>query len=293
MVHRVYLVLSLLALTLVASFLIYHNLTPELTHEKPQEIFFLLPPLLYRPLKPSIDYFNSNTPAYKITVYVQPTGSLITRIKLSGEGDVLGTADSEYMQAMLEEGLVYSDKMFLFSYSIPALIVPKDNPYNITSLVDLVSKDVKIAIANPDVASSGKMAVNLLKYNGIYEALKDRLVILADISELARQVSLGLVDVAISYQYIHYWYSNDTEIIWLDPNEIPGIDCQLIGVLKTSKNPDLAEKVLKTVLEHASKSGELSKLGYYQTIEELERNTPYREHAWQVPVACQYGGAHG
>uniref|UniRef100_A0A7C2BJZ4 Molybdate ABC transporter substrate-binding protein n=1 Tax=Thermosphaera aggregans TaxID=54254 RepID=A0A7C2BJZ4_9CREN len=289
MTHRAYLILSLVGLILIASFSIYRSLTTVMS----QEIMFLLPPALYKPLQPSIDYFNSNSSTYKIAVYVQATGSLITRIKLSGEGDVFGAADSEYMQNMLEEGLVYGDKVFVISYSIPALIVPKDNPHNITCLEDLLSKNVKIAIANPDVAPSGRMAVNLLKYNGVYETLKDRLVILADIGELARQVSLGLVDVAITYHFVHYWYVNETDIVWLDPNEIPGIDCQLIGVLTTSKNPELAENILKTVLDHASKSGGLSKLGYYPTFNDLRKITPYDEFTWQVPYICHLGGTHG
>jgi molybdate transport system substrate-binding protein len=290
MAFRAYLFLSLITLILIAYIITQPSLAPV---EKPEEILFLLPPSLYKPLQPFIDQFNSDSPAYKITVYVQPTGSLITRIRLSGEGDVFGSADSEYMKAMMEEGLVHGDKVFLVSYSIPALIVPKGNPSNITRLQDLVAKEVKIAIADPETAPSGKKAVNLLKNNGVYEAVKDRLIILADAAQVAKQVSLGLVDVAVAYHFIHYWYPGETDIVWLDPSEIPGIDCQLIGVLKTSKNPELAERVLKTILEKARMDSGMRKLGYFQAIEDLKNITPYADFQWPIPPACYMGGARG
>lgn len=288
---RTYFLLGIAAISIITLFIVYGSILNQ-PREK-IELIFLTPPAVYRPLEKAILYFNENSETYRILTIVQPTGALVNRLKLDQRGDVFGSADSIYMEKLVEEGFIHREKIFLLSYSIPAMIVPKGNPAGIHSLKDLAEKNVPIGIANPDVSPAGRIAVEVLKQNEIYERVKDRIVIFSDINELARQVSLGLLPVGISWHFIYYWNPNELDIVWFDKDEIPGIECQLIGVLKTSNNSEVAEHVVKSILEYAKKNGELRRYGYITSLEDLQLITPYDNVSWTLPSICILGVKYG
>jgi len=221
-----------------------------------------------------------------VSVVYGATGALISRISLVREGDALFTADHEYMVKAVEQGLVRGETVVVVSYTIPALIVPRGNPANITGLGDLAVKSVRIGIADPQVAPFGKLAVEILEKSGVYEEVKGKLLVFRDVGEAARQVALGLIDVAILPHTVHYAYRESTEIIWLKPSELPRITCQVAGVLALSKNPDLARDFISFVAEFTRSSREAFELGYIASPEDLPKLTPYQPGDLVFESAC-------
>ncbi|MEM0342134.1 MAG: molybdate ABC transporter substrate-binding protein, partial [Desulfurococcus sp.] len=206
-------VLSVILLVLVVSswmIYTYYSQSPVQV-----ELLVYTPPVIQPLLENASREYMQLHPNVRIEIIGGATGTLLNKISLTGEGDVFITADHEYMLNASRMGLVVNESIKVLSYVVLALIIPRDNPANITSLDDLVLKNVKIGIANPNVAPFGRMAVELLVRNGIYDKVKDKLVIYGDVGQTARQVALGLVDVAILPHVAHYWYLNDTSIIWL------------------------------------------------------------------------------
>jgi molybdate transport system substrate-binding protein len=233
------------------------------------ELFVLAPPVLQKPLDFVVRGFTERYGVLVKTSY-EPTGSLISKLRLSGRGDVLVTADHEFMQQAVEEGLVIDGSVRVLTYLIPAIIVPKNNPANITSLKDLTKPNLKIAIANPEISPAGRYAVAILVNAGIYEEVKDNIIVYAEsISKLASLVALGAVDAAIGFHVMHYWYPNETEIIWLQPQEIPEVACQLIGITKYARSTELSKKFVDFVVESLERDGFWRSSGYITSIEEL------------------------
>lgn len=277
-------VLSMILLLLVvSSWMIYTYYS-----QSPAQVVLLVytPPSIQPLLNNASREYMQLHPNVRIEIIGGATGTLLNKILLTGEGDVFITADHEYMLNASRMGLVVNESIKVLSYIVLALIIPRGNPANITSLDDLVSKNVKIGIANPSVAPFGRMAVELLVKNGIYDKVKDRLVIYGDVGQTARQVALGLVDAAILPHVAHYWYLNDTSIIWLNPAQLPTMSCQMIAVLNTTKNYQAALEFVEFLVEYVRFNPYSLENGYIGDLEKISSITPYRPEELLFNNAC-------
>src|SRR5262249_15437909 len=128
--------------------------------------------------------------------------------------------------------------------------VPNDSSVDIHSGVQslLAPAVKKIAIANPQHAPYGKAAVAAMQKDGVYDKVKDKLVLGENISQTASFVASGSSDVGI------------IALSWaLSPNmkdkghftEIPGTDYppieQACVILRSSKNTAVAKAFLDFV----------------------------------------------
>jgi len=269
----------------VLSWIIYVNTAPANTVSN-VELLVYTPPVIQPILSMAADTYMSMHPNVKLNIIAGATGTLVNKIKLTGEGDILITADHEYMLNASRSGLVYNQTVRVLSYAIIALIVPRGNPANITGLKDLVEKNVKIGIADPAVAPFGRKAVELLAKNNIYGKVKDKLVIYSDVGQVARQVALGLVDVAILPHIMHYVYRDETEIIWLEPAQLPRISCQMIAVLNTTRNYGEALKFEDFLVEYVKSSRDAQDMGYIADLSGISNITPYRQAELELEDIC-------
>lgn len=81
---------------------------------------------------------------------------------------------------------------------VPAIIVPRGNPKNITCLEDLAKQDIRIGIGDPDTVCVGEYAIELLMYNNLYDKVKDNIVVYAEsCSKTAMLPATGAVDAII------------------------------------------------------------------------------------------------
>lgn len=274
----------------VLSWIIYVNTTPANTTVSNVELLVYTPPIIQPILSTAADTYMSMHPNVKLNIIAGATGTLINKIKLTGEGDILITADHEYMLNASRSGLVYNQTVRVLSYAIIALIVPRGNPANITGLKDLAEKNVKIGIADPAVAPFGRKAVELFVKNNIYDKVKDKLVVYSDVGQAAKQVALGLVDVAILPHIMHYVYRNETEIIWLEPTQLPRISCQMIAVLNTTRNYGEAVKFEDFLVEYIKSSKYAQDMGYIADLSSISNITPYRQAELELEDICMPRG---
>jgi len=236
--------------------------------------------LVYSPpammlLVDSVIYSYSSKYGVGVDVVYGATGSLLNKISLTNEGDVLFTADHEFMLKAMRMNLIYNDTVRVVSYVFIVMITQRGNPHNISSLNDLITQNIKIGVADPSIAPFGRLTVKLLEKNNIYEVLRDKLVIYPDTAQVARQVSMGLVDVGFVPYTIYYMFRNETELIWLKPSELPALSCQMVGVLKSSKNPDAARDFIEHTVEVVKMDEDLRRAGYLIDLNDIPRYTPY------------------
>ena len=76
---------------------------------------------------------------------------LATQIKQGATADVFASADQKNMKSVQDVGLMNNSSVTIFAQNKLAIIVPKANPANITSLNDLANSGVKLVVANSSV----------------------------------------------------------------------------------------------------------------------------------------------
>ncbi len=212
----------------------------------------------------------------RVVAYYGGSGSVLSALKITKSGDLFAPGSPDYMVKAIRDGIVYTDTIRIVAYMVPAIIVPKDNPKNITSLKDLAKPGVRVGIADPKTVCVGEYAVDLLKYNGLYDKVKKNIVVYASsCSKTAMLAATGAVDAIIGWHVFHYWYPNKTDIIWLKPEQIPKISYIPIAVTKYGKHVEEAKKFIDFVVNSEYAKEVFRKYHYFATIDEAKRYAPY------------------
>jgi len=126
------------------------------------------------------------------------SGALTQQIQNGAPFDLFFSADTDYPRQLIAGG--QADASTLYRYAVGRLIlwVPKDSPLDIErqGMSVLLDPSVKkIAIANPQHAPYGRAAVAVLKYYGLYEKVRDRLVLGENVSQAAQFAESGNAQV--------------------------------------------------------------------------------------------------
>ena len=82
----------------------------------------------------------------KILFNIGGSDTLYQQIYSGSPADVFMAADSTWLQKLNQNGLLYNSQYSNFTTNILVVILPPDNPANITSLLDLTKPGVKIAV---------------------------------------------------------------------------------------------------------------------------------------------------
>src|SRR6267378_7658765 len=122
------------------------------------------------------------------------SGNLTNQIRNGAPFDVVFSADEQYPQQLITEGLAAKDTLYRYAVGRLVLWVPGDSPLDLTKLgiKGLLDPSVKkISIANPATAPYGRAADAALRHFGIYDQVSSRLVVGENISQAAQFVESG------------------------------------------------------------------------------------------------------
>ena len=128
------------------------------------------------------------------------SGIFFTQISQGAPFDFYLSADRSYATQLLDMKL--AEPGSLFNYGIGKIVVwvPKNSPIDVTRMgmqSFLQSSIRKIAIANPTHAPYGRAAVAALQRAGIYDRVKDKLVLGENISQTAEFVQSGAAQAGV------------------------------------------------------------------------------------------------
>jgi molybdate transport system substrate-binding protein len=140
-------------------------------------------------------------PGVQVIITLGASGALTQQIINGAPFDFFMAADVKYPQKLKEQGCAVGNvktygygKLVLWSNML-------DVSKGVESLKD--SKVTKIAIAKPDIAPYGERAVQCMKYYGVYDALKDKLVYADNIAQAAQYAETGNAEAAfIAYALV-------------------------------------------------------------------------------------------
>src|SRR5579871_5389627 len=142
--------------------------------------------------------FEQSHPGCHLAITYGASGNFFSQLSNKAPFDLFLSADATYPQKLSEQNLSASAP-FHYATGHIVLWAPKtssvDGSKGFKSLTDSAAK--KIAVANPDHAPYGRAAVAALKAAGVYDQIKDRIVLGENIAQTAQFASSGAADVGV------------------------------------------------------------------------------------------------
>ncbi len=170
------------------------------------------------------------------------SGTLLSNIRIAKQGDLYLAADKSYIDEAINFGLIAETQPL--AYIKPIIAVAKGNPKKIKRISGLLREDIKIAIANPDAASVGRLTKKMLQQSSLWDGIQKNItVLMPTVNEVANAIKLGSVDAGIIWDATANQY-DEIEVVEeeLFDSYIKNIT---IGVLNYSEQPMEALKFLR------------------------------------------------
>jgi molybdate transport system substrate-binding protein len=151
-------------------------------------------------LRELIDEFETVAPGVRVEAVFGSSGNLVGQIRNGAPFDVFVSADIAYARDVEAAGLAEPGSTRRYAIGALALWVPDGSPLDVKSrgleaLTDPAA--ARIAIANPEHAPYGRAAVAAMQAAGVYDTVRDRLVLGENVSQAAQFVESGSADVGI------------------------------------------------------------------------------------------------
>lgn len=137
---------------------------------------------------------------HQVKVSLGSSGNFYSQITNGAPFDIFLSADIDYAKKLQDAGLAEPDSLFLYGVGRLVVWVPGGSRLDIVRLGAAVLSDrsvKKIAIANPRHAPYGRAAVTALKTLGLYDRVKNKLVLGENISQAAQFVASGAADAGL------------------------------------------------------------------------------------------------
>ena len=134
-----------------------------------------------------------------VRVSTGSSGNFLSQIENGAPFDVFFSADVEYSKKLESEGLALPGTTYLYAVGKIVLWIRNDSRLDLSRGISALRDPSirKIAIANPQHAPYGRAAEEALRNAGVYDAVKDRLVLGENISQAAQFVESGNADAGI------------------------------------------------------------------------------------------------
>jgi molybdate transport system substrate-binding protein len=195
------------------------------------------------------------------------SGNFFAQIKQGAPFDIFFSADETYPELLEKDGLTAKGTQKVYAVGKIVLWVSNESKVDFDKGMQVVTFPAvkKLAIANPRHAPYGRAAEESLRYYGLWERVKGKLIYGENISQTAQFVHTGAADagiialsLAISPKMLHEGR------YWIIPDESHSDIEQIYVVLKKGKGKKNIRKFLDFI--HGEKGGKiLSRYGFVIT----------------------------
>jgi molybdate transport system substrate-binding protein len=178
------------------------------------------------------------------------SGNFLTQIENGAPFDVFFSADIAYPKKLEAEGLAAPGSTYLYAIGKIVLWARSDSRVNVGKGFSVLQDFAvsKIAIANPAHAPYGRAAEEALRNAGVYDSVKNRLVLGENISQAAEFVESGNADVGIlALSLVFSPAMKDKGRSWNIPENLYAPIEQGAVVVLSSKNQQGAKNFLEYV----------------------------------------------
>jgi molybdate transport system substrate-binding protein len=144
--------------------------------------------------------FGHRCPEAQVQVTYGASGNLFAQICNGAPFDLFLSADVEYPRQLVARNLADPATEFLYAIGHLVVWVPNSSSLPVDKLGIKVLLDpsvVKVAIANPRHAPYGRAAEKALQSLGVYDRVKEKLVLGENVAQAAQYVDSGSADAGI------------------------------------------------------------------------------------------------
>jgi molybdate transport system substrate-binding protein len=183
----------------------------------------------------------------KVKLSLGSSGNFFAQISNGAPFDLYFSADISYPRKLEEAGLTEPGTLYMYAVGRIVLWVPKGSPIDVSLGIKALQHPSvkKVAIANPKHAPYGRAAVSAMQHYGVYDAVKDKLVLGENISQTSQFIQTGAADIGIIALSLAIAPAmKDAGLYWEVPlDAYPPLE-QGTVVLKSAKDPKTARKFL-------------------------------------------------
>lgn len=148
---------------------------------------------LKKPVEEAALAYQKDTGA-EVRLQFGGTGTLLSQLKIAKQGDLFIAADDGALEDAKKLGVIREELQLAKQKVVVA--VAKGNPKQVDSIAALKKPEIKLALANPEAASIGRVTKKLLGADWD-ELVAKAAVMKPTVTEIAADLSLGAVDAAI------------------------------------------------------------------------------------------------
>jgi molybdate transport system substrate-binding protein len=179
------------------------------------------------------------------------SGALATEIEQGAPADVFAAASPKQPAELLAKKLI--DRPIQFATNTLVLIVPRDNPAEITSVADIAKPGVKLVICNATVPC-GDYARNVFMNLGITPtAMRNVVSQTTDVTQTVAEVALGQADAGFVYITDAKAANGKVKVIRL-PTKAKPQAADVIAVVKSGRNQTAAKAFIAKVMSPAGQA---------------------------------------
>jgi molybdate transport system substrate-binding protein len=190
------------------------------------------------------------------------SSSLYQQLFSGAPADVYLSADFKWTRKLNESELLYNHEYYNFTKNKLVVILPEDNPKNVSSLLDLARPNVKVIIATPTSPIGKYTNLTLTKIGEIWgdehspeyrgaqwknyhdRVIKNIVSYEPTVSHVVSKVALGVCDAG--FAYVSDTKSQKSGLKYLDiPEEVNTIGVYGIAVMDTVSKLSVAEKYVE------------------------------------------------
>jgi molybdate transport system substrate-binding protein len=174
---------------------------------------------------------------------------LAAQIQLGAQVDVFAGASPKYPKQLYQQGVV--EKPIPFATNTLILILPKSNPANIHSVLDLTKRGVRIVIGDPSVPV-GSYTLTVLKKLGISDAVLENVVSREhDVKGVVAKVVTGEAEAGFVYVTDMRPVRGKVLGIAIRESAQPHVVYE-VAVLKKAKHPRAAHRYVIALIRTAA-----------------------------------------
>lgn len=195
----------------------------------------------------------------KVVIQYGGSGTLLSSLETSNKGDLYLAADYSYLEIAKQKGLI--KESFFISKIRSVIAVAKGNPKKIKNLDDLLKKNIKLGLCNPDAASIGKLSREILSKANLWEDMRAKAMVLKPtVTDLANDIKLGIIDAGLIWDATVEQYDeiDDVRVKLLDEY----VKHNSLAVLQSSSSPTEALRFAHYVASKDKGYSVFKKYGY-------------------------------
>jgi len=189
---------------------------------------------------------------HRVELAYGSSGNFFAQIENGAPFDLFFSADVGYPQKLEAAGLTVPGTIYEYASGKLVMWVPNASRLDLSrGLAALLDPAVgKIAIANPQHAPYGVAAVAAMRREGVYDKIKDKLVLGENISQTAQFVQSGNAEVGLVALSLAVApaMKDKGRYVEIPARDYPPI-IQAAVILKSSRNKKLANQLLKFMKE--------------------------------------------